>query len=141
MSTASEKPKIINLNIERIIKGLTGIGAMDIEDFKLNYYITRNVAILSSVDQAYQKSLSALVKKYVKQEPSGNPCIVNNFYEFDNKEKKEAFEKEKETLDEISFDDKIFYLKTSQLKNVRGVGLGKQMAFCHELIEDDSKLD
>lgn len=135
-----ENEPILNVNISRIIKGLTAIGSMDIEDFKLNYGITRNIAKLSMVEKAYNKSTDGLVKKYVKRTETGAFMSSNGFFDYESTGDREKYEEEKTKLDEMVFDEKIYKIKTSQLKELHGKGLGMMMSLCHELIIDDGKI-
>ncbi len=139
-STAEKKSNaILNMNVTRMIIGLTEIGNLDIEDFDINYNITRNIANLNDIEKAYSKSLTALQKKYVKKDEKGNLTIQNNFFVFENDENKKSYTDELEKLNETIVDEtkvKIYKLKTSELKKIKGLK-GTTMAKCHELIEDD----
>ncbi len=135
-----EDKKIINENVTRIIKGLSGIGSMDILDFTLNFGITRNLSVLSCIEKAYDKSKDALLKKYAAKDETGGYSMTNGYINFDSDQKRQAYEKEKIALDETAFEDQVYRIKTSQLKDIQGKGLALFMALCHEIIIDDAKV-
>lgn len=141
--TAAEKnidqKPIMNVNLKRIIIGLTEIGNLDIEDFNTNYNITRTVANLSQVEKAYSKSASALQKEYVKKDDKGNLVIENGFFVFENEENKKSFQDKAAELDEKIIDEsvtKVWRIKASELRKIKGIK-GTTMAKCYELIIDD----
>lgn len=137
------KGAILNMNIKRIIIGLSEIGNLDIEDFETNYNITKTIANLNQVDKAYNKSLSALQKKYVKKNDKGNFVIENNFFVFNSEDDKKKYGEELDKLDETVVDEtktKVWRLKTSQLQKIKGLK-GTTMSKCYELIIDDLNKD
>lgn len=127
-----DQKSIMNVNLKRIIIGLTEIGNLDIEDFNTNYNITRTIANLSQVEKAYNKSVASLQNEYVKD-------IQNGFYVFENEENKKVFQEKITELDEKILDEsttKIWRIKASDLKKIKGIK-GTTMAKCYELIIDD----
>lgn len=132
-----KKTGIVNRDLKRIIIGLSEIGNLEIEDFDTNYNITRTITNLNQVDKAYNKSLGALQKKYVKKDDRGTLIIENGFFVFNTEQDKKCYGEELDKLDETEVTDiKVWKLKTSQLKKIKGIK-GTTMAKCHELIEDD----
>lgn len=127
-----DQKSIMNVNLKRIIIGLTEIGNLDIEDFNTNYNITRTIANLNQVEKAYNKSVASLQNEYVKD-------IQNGFYVFENEENKKVFQEKATELDEKILDEsttKIWRIKASDLKKIKGIK-GTTMAKCYELIIDD----
>ena len=146
MTTKSEKvktdhqvPTLSNAVVSRTIVGLTEIGKLDIEDFRLNYAITKTITNLSEVEKAYSKSGLSLTKKHVKVEDNGNFAIQNGFYVFKTNSDKDAYEKGKEALDNQTIDVKVWTMKTSVLKDIKGIK-ATWMAMCAELITDDANI-
>jgi hypothetical protein len=143
METETEKKEtviaddaITNSKVNRIIVSLSEIGNLEIEDFDLNYGITRTLANLNQVEKAYLKSLTAIQKKCIKKDEKGNLAVENGFFVFNNTEDKETYGKETEELNEKVVDVKVWRMKTSQLKKIKGIK-GTAMAKCNELIDDD----
>jgi hypothetical protein len=134
-----QKDAILHMNLRRIIIGLSEIGNLDIEDFDTNYNITKTIANLNQVDKAYNKSLGALQKKYVKKDDKGSLVIENGFFIFNSEEDKKTYGEELDKLDEVVIDEtktKVWRLKTSQLQKIKGLK-GTTMSKCYELIIDD----
>jgi hypothetical protein len=140
-----------NGDLSRIIQGLTLIGQLEIDDFKLNYSISRNIEILSQAEKIYNKSYENLRKKYVDTDENGNTRYIKHQngtieYIFSDKNRKKEFESKIFELNEQLVQlDKIFLLKTSQLSEVkdkddRCTVKGTWMAMCLELIVDDKKI-
>ena len=133
---------ILNINVSKIILGLTEIGNHEIEDFKVNYAITRSITNLGVVEKSYNKSLAALQKKYVKLDENGNLSLQNNFFVFNSLEDNKKFREELDKLNEYVVDVKVFAIKASDLEKIKdanGKSLIKAttMSKCHELIIDD----
>ena len=112
--------KIKNSNLNRLIGGLEQIGQLDIADFQLNYYISRNMDKLSSLWKSYNKSLSALINEHVQMDKSGNP-IAGEQYSFKTAKDKTDYIKKKTEIDEIETEMKLFKLKTSTLKDAKSI--------------------
>lgn len=131
-------------DVSRIIKGLTSLAALNIPDFPTNLGITKSIENLSKAERAYMISIVGLGKKYAKKNEKGLPITKQeggmNFYEFDNATDAEAFQKEKQAIDDQKVLEKVWPIKTSVLKSVKAEGLASMMSFCHELIEDDAKV-
>ncbi len=130
---------ILNINLKRIIIGLSEIGNLEIEDFNTNYNITRTIANLNQLDKAYTKSLSAIQKKYIKKDEKGNFAYENGFFIFNSDADRDSYSKELEALEENIVDETkthVWRLKASELQKIKGIK-GTTMAKCHELIEDD----
>jgi len=137
--TKVNEKAILNLNLKRIIIGLSEIGNLEIESFDTNYNITRTIANLNQVDKAYTKSLSAIQKKYIRKDDKGNLASENGYFIFNSDTDKESYTKEVEALEETIVDEtktQVWRLKASELQKIKGVK-GTTMAKCHELIEDD----
>ena len=132
----NDKIKIINLNIKRIIIGLTEIGNLDIEDFDTNLSISKTIANLNVAEKAYVKTMQNLMKKHILKDDKGKFVVDGNNFVYLSVKDKEEYEKAIEALNETEVTEKIFYLKTSVLKNVSGLK-GNMMAKCHEVINDD----
>lgn len=138
--TETVKP-ILNGDISRIILGLTEIGNLEIEDFKINLSISRSIANLSEVEKAFLKTHQALLKKHVKKDDKGNLMSADNFYLFLTDDDKLEYQKSLEKLNEqcLSEDVKLWKIKTSDLEKIKGVK-GTTMAKIHELIIDDTTI-
>jgi len=133
------EPKITNNAISRTIIGLGEIGNLDIEDFKLNYGITRSIANLSQVEKAYIKSLNAIQKKYISKDEKGNFVIEGNNYVFNSEKEKSSYLDELDKLNETVVDVEVWKMKTSDLQKLKGIK-GTTMSKCHEIIIDDLNL-
>lgn len=134
----STEPKIMNINISRTILGLTEIGNLEIEDFTMNYNITRSIANLSVAEKAYGKTIQTLQKKHIQKDEKGNYATLNGFYIFLSENDKEAYQKAFDELNETIVDVKIYSMKASDLQKIKGIK-GTTMAKCFELIIDDLK--
>jgi len=132
--------KILNINISRTILGLTEIGNLEIEDFKMNYNITRSITNLSVAEKAYNKTMSTLMKKHIQKDEKGNLVILNGFYVFISEKDKEDYQKNIDVLNETITEAKVWTLKTSELQKIKGVK-GTTMAKFNELIIDDINKD
>lgn len=131
---------ILNCNISRMMMGLSSIGNLDNEDFKMNYSITKMISKLDALEKAYQKSKTALQKKYCKLDTKGNLMLAEaNQVIFKDDSAKAEYIQEQLILDEseISSDITIFRLKASELAKIKGGVKGSVMANCYELIIDD----
>lgn len=136
-TNSSDTQKILNINIKRIIIGLTEIGNLEIEDFNTNLSISKTIANLNVAEKAYTKTMHSLMKKHIKKNASGGLMLdANNFYVFISDKDKVEYEQSVEKLNETEVTEKIFTLKTSVLKNVKGIK-GNMMAKCYEVIVDD----
>lgn len=131
---------ILNSEVTRIIIGLTELGNLDIEDFKTNYQIAKTITNLGLVEKAYNKSLQALMKKHIKVGEDGNFQVENNSYVFKSKEDKDNYISEIEKIQDATVDTKIFTIKESELKKIKGLK-GTTMAKLYELIEHDETKD
>ncbi len=128
--------EILNINVSRIIVGLTEIGNLAIEDFDTNMAISKTIANLSTVEKAYGKSMQAIMKKYIKTDASGNFMSENGFYLFENQNDKLAYTSETDKLNDTTVTEKVWTFKATFLKDVKGLK-GTTLAKCHELIVDD----
>lgn len=137
-TNSSDTQKILNINIKRIIIGLTEIGNLDIEDFNTNLNISKTIANLNLAEKAYIKTTQTIMKKHIKQNDTGGLVIdANKFYVFKTEQDRIDYENAIEKLNETEVTEKIFPLKVSVLKNVKGLK-GNMMAKCHEVIMDDN---
>jgi hypothetical protein len=131
---------ILNMDVSRIIMGLTEIGNLDIDDFKTNYQISKTITNLGVVEKAYNKSFQSLLKKHVKVGEDGNYLIENGSYVFNSKQDRDAYVDAFEKLQNERVSAKIWKLKESQLNKIKGLK-GTTMAKCFELIEQDETQD
>lgn len=131
---------ILNVDVSRIIMGLTEIGNLDIDDFKTNYQISKTITNLGVVEKAYTKSVQALMKKHIKVGEDGNYLIENGSYVFKTKQDRDLYVDVLEKLQNEKVSTKIWTLKESQLKTIKGLK-GTTMAKCQELIEQDETKD
>ncbi len=132
---------ILNINVGRIIVGLTEIGNLEIENFEINIGISKTISNLSLIEKAYVKSTQALMKKHIKRDDVGGLQILNGFYVFKSEKDKDEYDKLTEALNETVITEKVFKLKTTELEKIKGIK-GTMMAKCHELIiyDKDVKL-
>lgn len=132
---------IFNSNISRIILGLTEIGNLEIEDFRINLSISRNITSLSDVEKVLIKTHQTLLKKYVEKDEKGNLMSANGVYIFKTEDDKTEYQKSFEELNEqvLSEDVKLYKIKTSDLEKIKGVK-GITMAKISELIIDDTTI-
>ena len=144
MDTATEKQnneevsnphEIRNGNVSRIILGLTELGNLAIDDFSINYGITRTITSLTIVEKAYNKTLGNIMNKYILKE-KGNFLSVDGFYLFASASDKEEYQKNLDELNEGIVTAKYFTIKASDLKKITGVK-GTTMAKFSELIIHD----
>jgi hypothetical protein len=134
-NSKSEAKVISNVDVPRIIIGLTEIGNLDIDDFDTNYNITKTITNLGVVEKAYTKTLQALMKKHIKVDEKGNFETENNSYIFISKEDRDKYLEEYEALVNAPVNAEVWKLKLSELRKIKGIK-GTTMAKCHELIED-----
>ncbi len=139
--TKKENVVIKNCDVVRTLQGLTEIGNLDIEDYKLNYGIARSISNLQQSAKIYEKTLTSIQKKYFKKEDNGNFSVdEHGQHVFESKEKRTEMEIEIEKLGDTDCGAKVFKMKASDLKNVKGVKanfISKVM----ELIIDDVNID
>jgi hypothetical protein len=131
--------KIIARWISTIKSGLEEIGNLEIEDFNFNYHITRNLSSLTSAEKAKAKSNNSIFKKHVEISDNGQAKMESGDFVYKTPQSKEDFEKSMNTLNDSIVEGKLFDLKTSQLKSIKGV-TPKMQARCFELITDDCNI-
>lgn len=134
-NSAAAGKVIVNMDVPRIIIGLTEIGNLDIDDFDTNYNITKTITNLGVVEKTYTKTLQALMKKHIKVDDKGVFETENNSYVFLSKEDREKYLEEYESLVNAPVNAEVWKLKLSELRKIKGIK-GTTMAKCHELIED-----
>jgi hypothetical protein len=131
---------ILNSEVTRIIIGLTELGNLDIEDFKTNYQIAKTINNLGMVEKAINKTIESFKKKHISLGEDGNYKVENNSYVFKSKEDKDNYISEIEKIQDATVDTKIFTIKESELKKIKGLK-GTTMAKLYELIEHDETKD
>lgn len=144
METTTQKEPdtkdILNINVGRIIMGLTEIGNLEIEDFDINMGISKTIANLSVVEKAYQKTLQTLMKKHIEENEKGNLMSENGFYVFKTVKDKNDYQTDVDKLNDTVVTEKVWSFNASELKKIKGLK-GTTMAKVHELIIDDRKDD
>ena len=134
----SENIKVKNLNIGRIIIGLSELGKLSISDFKINLSITKTIAYLSEIEQAFSKSKRALMDSYIAVDDNGSYLVDGRkFFIYKSKKDKEDYIKNVTALDEVE-NEISFSIKASQLQKISGLTSSTMTKF-HELIIDDLK--
>jgi len=134
----SENIKVKNLNIGRIIIGLSELGKLSISDFKINLSITKTIAYLSEIEQAFSKSKRALMDSYIAVDDNGSYLVDGGkFFIYKSKKDKEDYIKNVTALDEVE-NEISFSIKASQLQKISGLTSSTMTKF-HELIIDDLK--
>jgi hypothetical protein len=127
--------KIFNINVSRIIMGLTEIGNLDIEDFDTNYNISKTITNLGEVEKAYNKTLQNLMKTHIKIDEKGQYAHENGSYIFKSPKDRETYLEAFDNLANKSVEADIWKLKLSELRKIKGIK-GTTMAKCQELIDD-----
>lgn len=130
------KNKIININVSRIIVGLTEIGNLDIDDFDTNYNISKTITNLGEVEKAYNKTLQNLMKTHIKIDEKGQYAHENGSYIFNSSKDREDYLKAFDELANKPVEAQVWKLKLSELRKIKGIK-GTTMAKCQELIEDE----
>ena len=118
-NSKSEAKVISNVDVPRIIIGLTEIGNLDIDDFDTNYNITKTITNLGVVEKAYTKTLQALMKKHIKVDEKGNFETENNSYIFISKEDRDKYLEEYEALVNAPVNAEVWKLKLSELRKIK----------------------
>ena len=131
-----DQDKVTLNKVSKIKKGLELIGELDIEDFTTNQRLSRNITTFVAVEKAYGKSMTAALKKCAEGSEKGKFKIENQGYVFKSIEDKKIYEESVFKIESSPVEGKTFPLKTSQLKNIKGIN-ATMMAFCNELITDD----
>jgi len=146
--------KVKNENISNIINGLEMIGKLDIDDYKFNYTIGRNLEKLVPMLKSYNKSFEALINKYTLKDNKGKPVIVNKQvqiddkgkpifgggeYDYNSKEDRENYIKKKTELQEMENEVDLWKLKTSILEKIKGVN-GVMNFMLKQIIIDDKNI-
>lgn len=131
--------EVKNSNLNLRIGGLEKIGQLDSANFKFNYAVGRNIEKLSSLGKSYNKSLLALINKHVLMDDKGKPIIVGNDYDYKSKKDRDAYIKSKNELDEIKNEVDLRKLKTSDLKDVKGIN-GVILFQLGDIIVDDANI-
>ncbi len=129
-------PVILNKNLVRIITGLNEMSSIDFEIFKVNYAIARSINNLIVAKAAYDKSVQSLQKKYVKTDEHGALVSIDSKYVFNNDADKQGYRDAIEKLNEMVVDVKVYCMKISEIKDVKGVK-ASAIANCNELIIHD----
>lgn len=132
-----ENKKVLNINLSRIIIGMTDIGNLEIEDFELNLSIARNIIKLDIAEKAYLKTRKNLMKKHMKNNEFGVVLIENGNPVFKSEDDRLKFIDAIDKLEQTEFKDEFSMIKTSSLKNIKGIK-ASMIANCHELIDDDN---
>jgi len=129
--------KIFNINVSRIIMGLTEIGNLDIEDFDTNYNISKTITNLGEVEKAYNKTLQNLMKTHIKIDEKGQYAHENGSYIFNSQKDREIYLEAFDTLANKPVEAEVWELKLTELRKIKGIK-GTTMAKCQELIDDKS---
>ena len=131
--------EILNGNLNRLIGGLEQMGKLESANFKFNYAVGRDLDKFGTLVKSYNKSSSALINKHVQMDDKGKPIIIGNEYNFKTKKDRDAYIKSKTELDEITNKVFLWKLKTSDLKDVKGV-TGVMLFMLNEIIVDDANI-
>lgn len=129
--------KIVNINVSRIIMGLTEIGNLEIDDFDTNYNISKTITNLGEVEKAYNKTLQNLMKAHIKIDEKGQYAHENGSYIFNSTKDREDYLAAFDTLANKPVEAEVWKLKLSELRKIKGIK-GTTMAKCQELIDDKS---
>jgi hypothetical protein len=129
--------KIVNINVSRIIMGLTEIGNLDIDDFDTNYNISKTITNLGEVEKAYNKTLQNLMKTHIKVDEKGQLASENGSYIFNSVKDRETYLEAFDALANKPVSAEVWNLKLSELRKIKGIK-GTTMAKCQELIDDKS---
>ncbi len=131
--------EIKNINLNRLINGLEQMGQLESSNFHLNYAVGKNLNKLGTLVKSYNKSLSALINKHVQMDEKGKPVIIGNEYDYKSKKDRDAYIKSKTELDDIKSEVDLWKLKTSDLKDVKGI-TGVMLFMLNDIIIDDSNI-
>ena len=137
-NTVKDPKAILNINVSRIILGLTEIGNLDIDDFDINIGISKTITNLSVAEKAYGKTMQSLMKAHIKTDENGNLATSNNFYIFKSEKDKESYQDALDKLNDTVIEEKVWKMKASDLRKVKGIK-GTTMAKCNELIIYDAE--
>ncbi len=141
-NSESKKENVIikNCDVIRILQGLTELGNLDIEDYKLNYGIARSISNLQQSAKIFEKTLTSIQKKYFKKEDNGNFSVdEHGQHVFESASKRTEMEDEIEKLGDTECGSKVFKIKASDLKNLKGIK-PNFIAKIMELIDDDVEI-
>ena len=127
---------ISNGNVGRIVEGLTEIGNLEIDDFDMNIAISKTLANLKVVAQAYQKTTITIMKKHIKVDEKGNFLSENGFYIFISVKDKEDYQVEVDALNDTKVVEKVWTFKASDLKKA-GLKKATMMSKIDELLVYD----
>ena len=139
MESNDVKSGVLTMNVPAIIKGLTELGSLSIEDFTLNLGISEAVAKLNPVEKAYMKSAQALMRSHIEVDEKGIPKTEGEgpykTYVYKSVSDKQTYLDEMEKLNntEVKLDLKI---KATQLKSIKGLTALTMMKL-GALIEND----
>lgn len=131
--------EIKNINLNRLIGGLEQVGQLESSNFHLNYAVGKNLNKLGTVVKSYNKSLAALINKHVQVDDKGKPATIGNDYDFKSKKDRDTYIKSKTDLDEIKNGIDLWELKTSDLKDMKGV-TGVMLFMLNDIIIDDANI-
>lgn len=131
--------EIKNINLNRLINGLEQMGQLESSNFHFNYAVGKNLNKLGTLSKSYTKSLGALINKHVQVDDKGKPATIGNEYDFKTKKDRDTFIKSKTELDEIKSEVDLWKLKTSDLKDVKGIN-GVILFLLEDIIIDDANI-
>jgi len=129
---------ITNVKVSRILKGLNELSKLDINNFDINYGITKLTKKLMPIEIAYNKTRKALMDENIPVDEKDGTYKVdgNKMYVYKSIENRDKYFKEINELNEKIVEGITFRIKASELKKIKGIKAETMIAI-NELIIDD----
>lgn len=129
--------KITNVMVSRILKGLGELSKLNINNFDINYGITKLAKELLEVEVAYNLTKKALMDEHIPIDERGTYMIDgNNLYVYKSIENRNKYYQQIMELNNSVICITKFGIKASELKKINGLKADTMISI-NELIEDD----
>lgn len=114
--------KITNSSIARVILGLSELSALNIPDFEINLSLAQTLSKLAFYEKAYNKTKGSLMNEHIMQDENGSFVVDGGkFFVFKTAKDKEIYTTEITKLNDIVIEGIDFRIKTSVLKELKGI--------------------
>lgn len=128
---------ITNSNIARVILGLSELSTFDIPDFEISLNLAQTLSKLAIHEKAYNKTKSSLMNEHIMQDDRGSFVVDGGkMYVFKTAKNKEIYTDEITKLNDVVINGIDFKIKTSILKNLKGIS-AQTMFKINEFIVSD----
>lgn len=133
-----KETKITNVMVSRILKGLGELSKLNINNFEINYGITKLAKNLLDIEIAYNLTKKSLMDEHIPIDEKRGTYLIdgNNLYIYKSAENRDKYYEQIMELNETLVHITNFSIKASELKKISGLK-AETMISINEIIEDD----